>query len=85
MTTRTFEVGGLLSVLGTRGIEKQVRRVRGVERVSVNPVNGTTTVTYDADEVGVAAIRQAIENCGFHCAGEALTRHICGNEHAEKV
>ena len=85
MTTSTFEVGNLFSVLGARGIEKQLARVAGVGRVSVNPVNGTTTVIYDPEKIGVAALRKAIEDCGYHCAGEARPKHICENSDAQQV
>ena len=77
MTTSTLNVGNLFSVLGAHGIERQLRRVAGVGRVSVNPVSGSTTVMFDPSKTSLAAIRAAIEDCGFHCAGEALPRHIC--------
>ncbi len=77
MTTSTLEVGDLLSILGARGIERQLRRVTGVGRVSVNPVSSSTTVVYNPGKTGLAAIQAAIEDCGFHCAGEALPRHVC--------
>ena len=79
MTTSTLEVGDLFSVLGAQGIEKQLQRLAGVGRVSVNPVSGSTTVVYDPAKTNLSAIRAAIEECGFHCAGEALPRHICDN------
>lgn len=40
MTKITLEVGNLFSVLGAHGIERQLKRVAGVGRVSVNPVSG---------------------------------------------
>jgi Cu2+-exporting ATPase len=76
-TISTLEVGDLFSVLGAHGIERQLRRVAGVDRVSVNPVSGLTTVAYDPGMTGLSVIQAAIEECGFHCAGEALPRHIC--------
>lgn len=77
MTTSTLEVGDLLSVLSARGIEKQLQSVAGVGCVSVNPVSGSTTVTYDSSKISLSAIQAAIQDCGFHCAGEALPRHVC--------
>jgi len=76
MTTATLEVGDLFSILGAQGIEKQLRRVAGVGRVSVNPVSGSTTVMYDPEKTSLSAIQAAIEDCGFHCAGEALPRSV---------
>ena len=81
MTTSTLEVGDLFSVLGAHGIEKQLRQIAGVGRVSVNPVSGLTTVVYDSARIRLSAIQAAIEACGFHCAGEALPRHAC-EDHA---
>ncbi len=77
MMKTTLEVGDLFSVLGAHGIERQLQRVAGVGRVSVNPVSGSTTVLFDPEKASPAVIQQAIEDCGFHCGGEALPRHIC--------
>ena len=79
MTTATLEVGDLFSVLGARGIEKQLQGIEGVNRVSVNPVSGSTTVDYDPAATSLSVLQTAIRACGFHCAGEALPRHICVN------
>ncbi len=81
MTTRTLKVGNLFSVLGAQGIEKQLQRIAGVGRVAVNPVSGSTTVTYDQGKTSLSAIQAAIKECGFHCTGEALPNHVCA-EHA---
>ena len=78
MTTSTLEVGNLFSILDASGIEKQLRRIAGVGRVSVNPVTGFTTVMYDPQSTSLSAIQAAIRNCGYHCAGEATPRHLCG-------
>ena len=81
MTTSTLEVGNLFSVLGAQGIEKQLRRIAGVGRVAVNPVSGSTTVTYDQGKTNLSTIKAAIKECGFHCTGEALPKHVC-TDHA---
>lgn len=80
MTTSTLEVGGLFSTLDAHGIERQLRRIAGVGRVSVNPISGSTTVMYDPETTSLRAIQAAIKECGFHCAGEALPRHVCNRE-----
>ena len=77
MTTSTLDVGDLFSVLGAHGIERQLQRLTGVGRVSVNPVSGSTTVVYDPGKTNLAEIQAAIKECGFHCAGEALPKHTC--------
>ena len=77
MTTSTLDVGGLFSALDAHGIERQLQRIAGVGRVSVNPVSGSTTVVYDSGKTNLTEIQAAIEECGFHCAGEALPKHVC--------
>ena len=77
MTTSTLDVGNLFSVLGAHGIEKQLKRVAGVGRVTVNAVSGATTVAYNPKKTSLAKIRSKIDECGFHCSGEALPKHIC--------
>ncbi len=80
MTTSTLEVGGLLSILGARGIEKQLQQIKGVGRVSVNAVSGAATITYDKSKTSVPALQAAIKECGFHCAGETLPKHVCADQ-----
>ena len=84
MTTSTFNVGDLLSSLGARGIEKQLKHIAGVGRVSVNPVSGSTTVAYDSTKTSSSAIEVAIKECGYHCSGEALPNHLCEDHPASK-
>ena len=79
MTTSTLNVGNLFSVLGAQGIEKQLQRIAGVGRVAVSPVSGSTTVMYDPGKVSLPAILAAIKECGFHCTGEALPKHVCAD------
>ncbi|MEW6703621.1 MAG: heavy metal translocating P-type ATPase [Pseudomonadota bacterium] len=77
-TTSTFEVAGLLSPLSARGVEKHLARIPGIERVVVNPVAGSATVIYDQWRIDPGRIRAAIEDCGYHCAGTMMPRHVCG-------
>ena len=79
MTTTTFDVGNLFSVLGAHGIEKQLKRIAGVGRVTVNAVSGATTVVYDPKKTSLAKLKAKIKECGFHCAGEALPKHVCAD------
>ena len=47
MKTSIVEVGGLLSTLSARGVEKQLTKLSGVKKVEVNYVAGRAPVTYD--------------------------------------
>ena len=77
MKTVTVDVGGLLSPLSVRGVEKQLAKLPGVERADVNCAAGTATVVYDETRITLAAIKAAVRACGYHCAGEQLPRHVC--------
>ena len=80
MKTANLEVGGLVSVLSTQGVERQLRRIAGVLGADVNYVAQSVTVHYDEQQITLEALRKAIEACGYHCRGELVPNHLC--EHA---
>ena len=78
--------GGSTVVLDVRGmqfasegavVESILGRVDGVTAVEPNPVAQTATVTYDSSRTSVAELRQVVEDCGYHCAGQSLPNHVC--------
>jgi cation transport ATPase len=77
MKTVTVDVGGLLSPLSVRGVEKQLARLPGVERADVNFASGTATVVFDESRATLAAIKATVRACGYHCRGEQLPKHVC--------
>ena len=77
MKTTVLEVGGMLSVLDHRGVEKQLKREPGVYVASVNTATNTAVVEYDQDVTDIDALRVKIIECGFHCSGEVLPKHVC--------
>ncbi|QQX89838.1 heavy-metal-associated domain-containing protein (plasmid) [Cupriavidus necator] len=77
MKTSIIEVGGLLSVLSTRAVEKRLARLPGVVRAEVNWVAGSTTVKYDEAVTSLRDIKSKLEKCGHHCRDELVPRHIC--------
>jgi Cu2+-exporting ATPase len=80
MKTSILEVDGLLSVLSARGVEKQLAKLPGVGKAEVNYIAGSTTVTYDETAIDLQAIKTRIHECGYHCAGEQLPKHVCEPE-----
>ncbi|MFZ5862341.1 MAG: heavy metal translocating P-type ATPase [Nitrospirota bacterium] len=80
MKTSVVEVGGMVSALSARGVEKRLARLPGVQQVEVNYVAGSATVTYDEAVVDLSTIKKRIHECGYHCAGERLPRHVCAPE-----
>ncbi|GGX57353.1 heavy-metal-associated domain-containing protein [Streptomyces fructofermentans] len=66
MTEQRYHVIGLICVRCAAAVEREVRRLTGVEAVAVDIVAGTVTVTGGAvDENRVAA---AIEDAGYEVA-----------------
>jgi Cu2+-exporting ATPase len=80
MKTTIVEVSGMLSPLSARGVEKQLARLRGVKKVEVNYVAGSATVTYDEAQTDLKTIKAKVEECGYHCDGEMVPRHVCAPE-----
>ncbi len=77
MKTTTIEIGGLLSALSARGVAKQLVKLPGVHKAEVNYVAGSATVEYDESLVDVKTLKAAVHECGYHCAGERLPKHVC--------
>ncbi|ALP53752.1 ATPase P [Candidatus Tenderia electrophaga] len=80
MKTSIIEVGGLLSALSARGVEKQLTKLPGVKKAEVNYVAGSATVVYDETAVDIKTIKARVHECGYHCAGERLPKHVCAAE-----
>jgi Cu2+-exporting ATPase len=70
----------MLSPLSARGVEKQLGRLRGVKKVEVNYVAGSATVTYDEAQTDLKTIKAKVHECGYHCGGEMVPRHVCAPE-----
>ncbi|MBX4893249.1 heavy metal translocating P-type ATPase [Rhizobium bangladeshense] len=77
MQTTTVNVGGLASVLDPIGVERKLRQLDGVSSADVNFLSGTATVAYDETRTNVEAVVAAVSECGFHCRGEVVPRHLC--------
>jgi len=77
MKTVTIEVGNLLSALSALGVEKQLMKLPGVRKAEVNYVAGSATVVYDETITDLKTIKARVHECGYHCAGEMLPRHVC--------
>jgi Cu2+-exporting ATPase len=77
MKSATVAVVGLLSALSARGVEKQLIRLPGVHKVEVNYVADSATVVYDEAVTDLKTIKAQVHECGYHCAGERLPKHVC--------
>src|SRR5262249_26455926 len=75
--TIVLHVGGLYRGSEKAVVEAVLGRRRGVLHVEANPVAQTVTVTYDAGRTSVAELRQWVQDCGYHCAGQSVPTHVC--------
>ena len=73
-------------VLDTRGlnwateknlVEAVLGRRPGVVEVEANPVAQSANVVYDPGRTSIAELRDWVEECGLHCAGQSVPNHIC--------
>src|SRR5262245_10872359 len=75
--TVILHVGGLYRGSETAVVGAVLGRRPGGVRVEADPVAQTATVTYDAGRTSVAEVRQWVEACGYHCAGQSVPTHVC--------
>lgn len=76
VTSLVLNVDGMFSVLEALGVEKRLRRRRGIRRVEANFLSGTATAEYDATQVSRNEIVRMIHDCGYRCPGECLPKHL---------
>ena len=72
-----LHVGGMYYASEKAVVEEVLGHRPGVISVEANPVAQTATVVYDPDVTSVAALREWVEECGYHCAGQSAPGHIC--------
>jgi len=77
MKTETLDVGGMLSMLDYQGVEKQLGRLPGVSHVTVGIASNSATVDYDESVTSVEVLKDKITECGFHCTGRIMPKHLC--------
>ncbi len=77
MTTAVLDVRPMLRGSEKAVVERVLGREAGVERVEANPVAQTATVTYDPGRTSLKQLRDAIETCGYQCAGQSVPSHMC--------
>jgi Cu2+-exporting ATPase len=75
--TAVLEVSGVQWASSKNIAETVLSRRPGVLAVEANPVAQNATVTYDAGRTSVAELREWVRECGFHCAGQSVPRHVC--------
>jgi len=77
MKTATLDAGGMLSMLDYQAVEKQLGRMPGVQRATASIASNSATVEYNETITSVAALKDKINECGFHCTGQIMPKHVC--------
>src|SRR6516162_528104 len=77
MKTATLDVGGMLSLLDYQAVENQLGSIPGVQRATASVASNSVTVEYDETVTSVAALKAKINECGFHCTGQIMPKHVC--------
>ena len=72
-----LEAGGLLQGSSAPALDTFLRRQPGIHRAEANVLSGTVTIAYDESAIDQAEIERLIRECGLHCAGEVVPRHLC--------
>jgi P-type Cu2+ transporter len=75
--TTVIEVSGVQWASEKAVAEAVLSRRPGVLAVDANPVAQTATVSYDPDYTSVAELAGWVRDCGYHCAGQSVPRHVC--------
>jgi Cu2+-exporting ATPase len=77
LATTVLHVGGLHYASEKAVVEGVLAHRPGVLDVDANPVAQTATVTFDPQQTSVARLREWVEECGYHCAGQSVPGHVC--------
>src|SRR5215207_9068724 len=75
--TAVLQVTGVQWASEKAVTEAVLGRRPGVLHVEANPVGQTATVTYDPAQTSVAQLSGWVRDCGYHCAGQSVPRHVC--------
>ena len=75
-----LEAGGLLRGSSGPALQTYLRRQPGIHHAEASYMSDTVTVGYDETVIAEADIHRLIEECGYHCRGEMLPKHLCAPE-----
>jgi Cu2+-exporting ATPase len=78
--TAVLEVSGVHWASEKAVAEHVLGRRPGVVAVEANPVGQTARVTYDPARTSVTELANWVRDCGYHCAGQSVPRHLCDPE-----
>lgn len=68
-----LKIDGMTCAGCSVAIQEQLSRVRGVDRCSVNPIAHKATLKYNAEEVGISEIEEAVQKAGYKVVYDEIT------------
>src|SRR4051812_29498814 len=75
--TGVLEMAGVHWASEKAGAESVLGRRPGVVAVEANPGGQTAAVTYAPTRTWGAQLTGWVRDCGYHCAGQSVPRHVC--------
>jgi Cu2+-exporting ATPase len=75
-----LEARGFLRGSSAPALQTFLRRQPGLHHAEANYLNETVTVGFDEAVVSQAELERLIAECGYHCRGEVVPRHLCASE-----
>ena len=72
-----LEAGGLLRGSSGPALETFLRRASWIHHAHASYLSQTVVVGFDETQISEAEVRRLVEQCGYHCRGEVMPRHVC--------
>lgn len=72
-----LELSGVQWATSKADAESTLLRLPGVLRVEANLVSQTAQVSYNPELTSQSFLQSWIIDCGFHCAGQSVPKHVC--------
>lgn len=76
-STAVLDVRGLNWASQQSTVTAVLGRRPGVLDVEANPLAQTATVVFDPRRTSLAELRDWVQECGLHCAGQSVPAHVC--------
>ena len=73
----TLEASTFFDRLDHLGVERRLTHLAGVRQATANPASNSVTVTYDEAQISEGELIAKIQECGFHCSGQSMPKHVC--------
>jgi Cu+-exporting ATPase len=76
MESQVLSIRGMTCAVCAHRIEKTVNKLTGIAQASVNFASEKLFVEYDADNLSLSAIKEAVTNIGYEVVEKAVNRNV---------